>query len=256
MTVMNDAALHRLLAADRIWSAYALADLQPAFAPYCRWLVADEGLALLFTALAPPVIFTAGAPAAVAAALAAAECPPTVYMSARPEHYPVLDRWWDFSADLRPMVRMALADPAALHGAPATDAVRLGPSDAERLDALYAHGGDFAPDAFDPYQLADGVFFGVAGAGGALLAAGGTHIVDRRQGIAAIGNMYTLPAARGRGHARAVLRAVVAALHQCSVQTIVLNVDERNTVAHRLYRRLGFTDHCSFLEGAGHRRLP
>ncbi len=253
---VNDAALRRLLAADRVWSAYALADLQPAFARHCRWLLAGEGLALIFTALAPPVLFTCGAPADVSTALEGAERPATVYMSARPEHYPVLNRWWDFSADLRPMMRMALADAAALQAVPTTGAVPLGPPDAQRLAALYAHGGDFAPDAFDPYQLDEGVFFGVAGEGGALLAAGGTHIVDRGQGIAAIGNMYTLPAARGRGLAGVILSAVVTALRQCNVQTIVLNVDERNATARRLYRRLGFADHCAFFEGVGQRRRP
>jgi hypothetical protein len=59
--------LRRLLNQDRLWAAYALADLQPAFIDYCQWGVSQAGVALLFTALEPPPIFTMGPVEAVAA---------------------------------------------------------------------------------------------------------------------------------------------------------------------------------------------
>jgi ribosomal protein S18 acetylase RimI-like enzyme len=129
----------------------------------------------------------------------------------------------------------------------------LGPEAADGIAALCAQGGPFTPDAFAPAQLADGVFFGVAAEDGGLLAVGGTHIVDRTSGVAAIGNMYTHPAARGRGHAGAILAALVATLRAEGISTIVLNVDRRNATAIRLYERHGFTVHCFFVEGKARR---
>ncbi|MCE7989807.1 MAG: GNAT family N-acetyltransferase [Caldilinea sp. CFX5] len=47
--------------------------------------------------------------------------------------------------------------------------------------------------------------------------------------------MYTHPARRGKGYARALLSAIVTELQTRIVTTIVLNVDERNATARRLY---------------------
>jgi predicted GNAT family acetyltransferase len=69
--------------------------------------------------------------------------------------------------------------------------------------------------------------------------------------MGAIGNMYTHPAQRGKGYARAVLSAIVTELQTRNVTTIVLNVDERNATARRLYEQLGFTIYCSFIEAEG-----
>ena len=65
--------IRRILTQDRIWSAYAIMDLQPAFAPLCHWGVGaseeGEGVALLFTGLKPHIIVTVGAAEAVRQAL-------------------------------------------------------------------------------------------------------------------------------------------------------------------------------------------
>ncbi|MEI2421420.1 GNAT family N-acetyltransferase, partial [Arthrospira platensis SPKY2] len=105
--------------------------------------------------------------------------------------------------------------------------IRLTEQDGPRLARLYAQGGDFAPDAFDPSQLADGFFWGVEAAG-ELMAAGGTHVAYAGESVAAIGNIYTHPAHRGRGYGRAVTAAVTQALVDQGYQTIALNVDQRN----------------------------
>src|SRR5512143_3876543 len=48
------------LAADPIWAAYALADLQPEFAADCRWMTArdaeGDAVALIYCGLQPPVL--------------------------------------------------------------------------------------------------------------------------------------------------------------------------------------------------------
>lgn len=254
-------AIRALLNQDPVWSAYALADLQPAFAPHCRWLTAETGdgpgVMLLYAGLAPTVLFSSGAAGAVRMGLAQADLPAEVYITIPPAHLPVVAQHYNFGTSLMPMARMVYAggfDPGEVDAGRAASVVRLGAGDAGRIQALYAHGGPFTPDAFDPYQLPDGVFYGVEDAAGALVAVGGTHIVDWQTGIAAIGNMYTRPNARRQGWAGAVLRAIVRELTGRGVATIVLNVAQANTGAQRLYARHGFAVHCAYWEGVGRRR--
>ena len=255
--------LRAILDADPVWAAYAIADLQPDYAPYCRWHVAESaqgaGLVLFFTRLSMPVVFAMGDPGAVGAVLDAVPRPKSVYMTLRDEHYEVASRDYDFSADLRPMWRMRLTDPGAARtdGASCRTGCSCGrwpPNDSERIRRLHAYGGPYAPDAFDVYQAESGIFFGVEAGSGELLAVGGTHIVDWSAGIGAIGNMYTHPAHRGEGLGTAVLRAIVGKLIAGGVANIVLNVDQRNIAAKRLYEQLGFEAYCPYLEGVGYRR--
>lgn len=245
-----------ILETDRIWAAYAIADLQPAFAPDCIWSLRDdtEGISavLLYHGLVTPVLYTFGAPAQIAASLGAwaaeGQLPQHVDLAVREEHEAIVGRWYAAPDDRKPMLRMHLADAGRVPGARSA-AMRLDGADAARIQTLYAHGGPFTPDAFKPEQVAQGVFFGVAGADGALLAAGGTHLWDPGEQIAAIGNMYTHPAHRGRGLAAEVLAAIVHTLLAAGITTIVLNVNTHNSVARRLYERFGFAIHCPFIEG-------
>ena len=250
------AALHKILARDPIWTAYALADLQPEFDPYCHWYRAEDGIVLIFTGLEPPILLTVGPSAAVGKALKKAVLPDQVYVSTRIEHLPLVEALYDLSDDARPMLRMALQDTAVIN-AVAIDTetrsmvVRLTRKDEKEIDTLLQIGGPFTPDGYDPFQLENGVFFGIRGERGELLAMGGTHIVDWQQGIGTIGNMYTHPAHRGRGYGSTILQEVVATLLQQDVSNIVLNVDQRNAGAQRIYKRLGFVEHCPFMEGSG-----
>lgn len=250
--------LHSILAGDPIWAAYALADLQPAFAPYSRWQVgqssAGEGVVLLFTALEPPPLFTMGPVAAVADALARVELPARVYLTVRQEHLPPLLERYDFAEPFYHMWRMVRQTPGPVAVPPLPGVARLSRADSEAIRRLYAHGGPFTPDSFDPYQLDDGVFFGVRDKADGLVAVGGTHIIDRQNGAAAIGNMYTHPAHRGRGCAGAILAAIIENLQRTGIGRVVLNVDQSNVAAQRLYERHGFRIHLPYVEGIGSRK--
>ena len=143
-------AVLEVLSQDPVWAAYAIADLRPDLARHCRWFVSGDasGLALLYFGLEPPILLTAGEPEGVAAALSTAELPPELFLSILPSHLPVVQRYYRHVSPQK-MVRMAL--PQGKHIPwPAWPARRLSPSDANRLTALYRHGGDYAPDAFDP----------------------------------------------------------------------------------------------------------
>lgn len=107
----------------------------------------------------------------------------------------------------------------------------------------------FTPDAFAAHQIELGVFYGVEDAAGDLAAVGGAHIVDYTARLAAIGNMYTRSDGCGRSLASAVLSAIVDSLQADGGATLVLNVDQRNTTARRLYERFGFVVHCPYIEG-------
>ena len=146
-----------ILRSDPIWSVFALADLAPRFADVCRWTVAGSAVVLLYEAITPPVLITHGPVAEVEAALAQMDLPERVYLSVREEHLPGVQRWYDTSVDYRPMWRMVFEGNAVAR----QGVVRLGVEDAGRIEELFAHGGNFTPDAFDPAQLADGFFWGV-----------------------------------------------------------------------------------------------
>ncbi len=250
------AILHR----DSVWAAYALADLQPAFDPYCRWQLADSpegpGLTLLYTGLSIPTLVTVGAPAAVAQALTATPLPDQVYLTVREEHEPIVATHYDLDQDRRPMWRMVWdgSEGPAPSRKERARVQRLGPADAQALQRLYAQGGPFAPDAFDPYQLDNGLFYGVwdgeaRDGSKELAAAGGTHIVNRAEQVAAIGNVYTRPDRRRQGLARAITQALLAGLQAANIRLVVLNVDQRNQPARTLYEALGFRVHCPYVEG-------
>lgn len=257
----GSAEIRRILYTDPIWAAYAIADLQPAYAAYCTWRAAANGgdaLTMFYRGLTPPVLFSMGAPEVVGGLLAAqAEegvLPAAAYMSIPDTHAETVDAYYDLSADRRPMLRMALRRAVEVVAPPVPGLVLLHRDDVPRLRALYAVGGNFAPDAFQPAQVARGVFYGIEGPKGELLAAGGTHIVDWDAGIGAIGNFYTRPDQRHKGFAGALLAAIVRDLRKNFVDTIVLNVDQRNADAGRLYERHGFVVHCPFIEGVANRR--
>jgi len=168
----------------------------------------------------------------------------------------VVSRRYDLSQDRRPMWRMVWDDQSAGELSPErTPGVQqLGPGDVPALQRLYAQGGPFAPDAFAPYQLDNGLFYGVWDEAGELAAAGGTHIVNQAEKVAAIGNVYTRPDRRRQGLARAITQALVTGLQAAGVTLVVLNLDQRNQAAHALYGSLGFRVHCPYVEGVAVRR--
>ena len=250
--------IHAFLQRDPVYAAYAIGDLEDAMFGDATWYLAEEdgvarGLVLLYRGLEPPILLTMGESAAVAAALAAMPLPGRIYMAAQCEHLPLIERVYDFSADrVRPMVRMTV-QPDAFQPAERRlqDGLlrRLNADDLPAIEALYSCGGAFSPDAFHPRQVSDGVFYGVA-ASGALLSVAGTHLIAPNWGVAAVGNVYTDPAARGQGLARLVTSAVTEEMLKRGVQ-VVLNVDQANAAAIHIYETLGFRTHCPYVEGIG-----
>jgi ribosomal protein S18 acetylase RimI-like enzyme len=277
--------LHAFLQRDPIWAAYAIGDLEPAHFDWCSWYVAEDtdgrlaGLVLLYRRLEPPILLPVGETAAIAAIFQQVALPERVYVSALEDHLPLLLARYDFSTDrVRPMLRMAATadtfrpavagrgehggrgDPGG-RGNPAPTLRRLDSADVPAIEALIALGGPFAPDAFMPNQVDEGVFIGLepkallgssdrGGETPPLRAVAGTHLVAPAWGVAAVGNVYVHPAWRGRGYGALVSSAVTANLLQRGL-LVVLNVDQDNPAAIQLYRQLGYRMHCPFVEGIG-----
>ena len=122
--------------------------------------------------------------------------------------------------------------------------------DEEALRRLFADGdaSGEAPDCFTPEMLRKGVYFGVW-EGQSLAAAAGTHLLEPSEGVGAIGNVYTRRDRRGLGLATAVTGAVTAELMRRELSVIVLNVNNGNAAARRVYERLGFRRVCLYHEG-------
>lgn len=264
------AAIYAFLRRDPLFAAYAIGDLEPPYFQRSTWLLATRdgktrSLALLYRGLEPPVLMTIGEPGGVAAIFDHLALPMQVAMSAPAAHLPLFQAAYDFSGDrVRPMVRMGIAQadfrPAGLRcGADGPPAAlrRLGPVDGPAMAALFSTADALAPDAYDPSQLEQGVFYGVEEPAAGLVAVAGTHLVVQSSlpapgwpGIAAVGNVYTHPAHRGRGYGQAATSAVTEELLARGL-LVVLNVGQGNRAAIQLYNGLGYRGHSPYYEGFG-----
>ncbi len=106
--------------------------------------------------------------------------------------------------------------------------------DAE-LEALYGRPDQDQPE---PGAFDDGVFVVIRDENGALMSCGGLKPFS--PGVGEIKRMYTLPEARGRGLARAVLDALVAFAQQEGYERLILETGTRQHAALRLYAAAGW----------------
>jgi len=84
--------------------------------------------------------------------------------------------------------------------------------------------------------------------GAGLVAVAGTHVFAPPEGVAGLRNIYTRRDRRGHGLGGRVTAAVVSELLRRNVSTIVLNVNEANAPAIRVYEKLGFRPYCPYFE--------
>ncbi len=218
----------------------------------CEWAAAYQdgqakALCLLFKGLTPNALFCLGDTGGLAVLLGSAMRPGRVFFAARHESLPTIRAYYDLEP-AQSMIRMALTAqefrPVEGH------AVRLASADLHDLNNLYRLGGG---SGFAPYQVTQGIFYGVH-VDGQLVATAGTHVISPQYGVACVGNVFTHPAYRDKGYAQVCTGAVVRAVLDKGCRDVVLNVRQENTPAIRAYKRLGFAEHCRFAEVVGTRR--
>jgi ribosomal protein S18 acetylase RimI-like enzyme len=222
---------------------YALGDLDPAFWPFTTWYgleVAGEvrAILLLYSAFDPPTLMALGDPPFedLHELLRSARplLPANVYAHLSPGCRETLEPL--AQANSRgPHLKMALVEPAL--DVPGTDRVeRMTHANVPDLNALYAVG--YPGSWFAPRQIDTGHYYGLR-VNGELVSAAGCHVYSPTQKVAALGNIVTHPAHRGRGHAAAVTARLCTEVMK-SVDHVGLNVKADNTIAVRCYERLGF----------------
>ncbi|HSL97217.1 MAG TPA: GNAT family N-acetyltransferase [Candidatus Deferrimicrobiaceae bacterium] len=248
----TDATLLRgFLERDRLFSAYALADLDENDPGRSRWGIASEGtevvaLVLEYGGPSPQPLFVLGRDDGIDAVLRDVIKPRIAYVAAQAENVAAVERRYRLELG-PPMVRMWV-DRERFQPVDDPGVERLVPSDAADLNRLYRLGfGSW----LGPQAIAEGIYYGIR-VRGRLVAAAGTHVIGRASRIAVVGNVLTQPEYRGRGYAKATTGAVTARLLEFC-DHVVLNVRSDNPPAINAYRRLGYAEHVRFEERLGHR---
>lgn len=243
--------IRSFLERDRLYAAYALADLEERERGRARWGIARAGgevvsLVLEYGGPSPQPLFIAGRDDGIEAILRDVIKPPITYLA----YLPASARAVEARYQVEPgpaMVRMWL-DRTMFRPAFDPGVEPLSAQDVGELNRLYRLGfGSWLP----PQAIAEGVYYGIR-VHGRLVAAAGTHVIGRTARLAVVGNVLTQPEFRGRGYAQATTAAVTARLLEFC-DHVVLNVRSDNPPALNAYRRLGYAEHVRFEERLGHR---
>jgi ribosomal protein S18 acetylase RimI-like enzyme len=246
---------------DRLYAGYALCDLDDGYFSTCRWFLAENaagevcGLAMEFGQLSPVVLFLMGEAACIP--LDQAITPRFMQMAAQADHLAPLRRRYRLH-ELHQMLRMAVRKAEFRPSSQQAQAEPLTERDLPELNRLYRMASG---SAFAPYQLQQGIFYGVK-VQGRLVATAGTHLLSATQRIVAVGNVFTLPHFRGQGFAQATTSAVTAeALRSFGPDApgqpealAILNVRADNPPAIAAYTKLGYREARRYYEAYGGRR--
>ncbi len=246
--------IRRQLRAQVDYTAYALGQLEPGLIERTHWFRAQgetgTGLALHSRGGLGDATFLMGSTEAVEAILSIHPGPQQTYLTCQPQHLDSIRSAYRLS-NQQPMIRMGVK-PDEFKPVKRHSAVRLSGLDVRRINGLYSSDG--APSFYAPEHIDTGIYFGVFVEGN-LVSIAGTHVVSPQERVAVVGNVFSHPAARGRGYATATTSAVTEGLLEMC-DTVVLTVDPKNTPAVASYRRLGYEEKCALVEASGVRRDP
>ena len=232
---------------------YEIGDLDPFFRPQTRWFGNDEAIVLLYAHPAMPTLIAMAEPERFDALRAlcadlAPELPDELYLH-RSEAVP--DTLLPGFALSSPSAhqRMMLTAPAL--DVPADAVTPLTVDMTPRLEAFYAC--HYPENWFDRRMVETGCYFGLE-IDGELASVAGVHVMSREQRVAALGNIATATAHRGKGLARRVTAACCRHLSRLC-DHIGLNVERDNAAAIACYARLGFTHAADYREAVARRTM-
>src|SRR2546426_678295 len=185
---------------DRLLAAYALADIDQPHIEGARWWVGRrdgeiQAVVLVVEGLPFRPCFATGSPEALATIFREAIHEPRVLLATPPRGRLAIEQTYRFER-LDRMKRMAVNvhdfRPRLTHRV-----TRLGSEDLDSVIDLYGHA---SRTYFTPERMRREIYFGIY-QGDTLVSAAGTHVRSIRSGIAAVGNVLTRLAYRGRGMA-------------------------------------------------------
>lgn len=237
--------------------AYLLGDLDDFFWPHTRWLGwAPDGrleqLALVYDEPDPPVllVFAEGGAPGVGGAAAllravAVDLPERLYAHLTPGLLEALAPRLVPLAEPVLHAKLGLASPdrLAVHDTERTEL--LGPGELAEVESFYARA--YPGTWFQPRMLETRRYVGIR-RGGELACVAGVHVVSRDYRVAALGNVATLPAARGAGLATAACARLCRLLLDEGIDVVSLNVRADNAAALRAYAKLGFEHAADYVE--------
>jgi predicted GNAT family acetyltransferase len=142
-------------------------------------------------------------------------------------------------------LKLALIDPGRLDAFSPDGAVLLTAADLAEVTALYrrAYPGTW----FQARMLETGRYVGIR-RGGRLVCVAGVHVWSPAWRVACLGNVATLPAARGAGLATATCAMLCRILLGDGIDVVSLNVRADNAAAIRTYEKLGFAHAADYVE--------
>jgi ribosomal protein S18 acetylase RimI-like enzyme len=234
--------------------AYALGDLDDFFWPHTRWLAWEgsggiEQLALVYDEPDPPVLLALAEPplSSMEALLGAIEpqLPAAVYAHLSPGLVDVLSPRLVPRSPPVEHRKLGLVDQSALMNHGDGRVVALGPEHVEEVLAFY--GAAYPGTWFEARMLETGRYVGIRD-GLRLVCVAGVHVWSPTWRVAALGNVATLPEARGRGLAKTACAHLCRLLLDDGIDTIALNVRADNTAAIRAYETLGFAHAADYVE--------
>lgn len=147
--------------------------------------------------------------------------------------------------------KMALYDLNAVLGVDCDGVETLGVSDLAELRQFYTQ--SYPDHWFDPRMLETGAYMGLH-IDQRLISVAGVHVCSPRYRVAALGNIATQPAWRGRGYGRMVTACLCRQLLR-QVDHLGLNVKADNQPALRCYTGLGFVVKAEYAEWMLERKI-
>jgi len=246
--------LARFLRARPAVHAYELGDLDDFFWAHTRWLGWQpdgrlEQVALIYDEPDPPVLLAfaeepgAGMPDLLGSL--ASGLPSTLYAHLSPGLLTSLAPELVPAGAPAPHFKLGLCDPAALRPYETVACVRLGLADLAEVERFYerAYPGTW----FQARMLETRRYVGIRRQG-ELACVAGVHVWSPEWHVACLGNVATLPDARGEGLATAACAALCHILLDDGIDVISLNVRADNTAALRSYEKLGFVHAADYVE--------
>jgi RimJ/RimL family protein N-acetyltransferase len=234
--------------------AYALGDLDDFFWPHTRWLgwSVDGRLAqvaLVYGEPAPPVLLAlAEEPSSGMAELlraASDRLPERLYGHVTPSLVGAIAPAFVPATEPARDRKLGLVHPEALTAHDGAEVDLLGPADLREVEAFYARA--YPGTWFQPRMLETRRYVGIR-RDGALVCVAGVHVWSPAWRVAALGNVATLPEARGAGLATAACARLCRMLLDDGIDTISLNVRADNAAAIRAYEKLGFAHAADYVE--------